>query len=443
MNIIYEFDTITAISTPFGTGGVAVIRISGDKSFEIIKKISTAKNLIPKEINFTRIIDKNETVDEVIVLPFKSPNSYTGEDVIEIQCHGGINITRKILKLVLNAGARHAERGEFTKRAFLNKKIDLSQAEAVSDLIHSKTESFVKTSAKNLSGMLSIKITKIKNRLFDLISKITAGIDFPDDVKEPEYEYIISEINLLIMEINGILDSANASNVLRQGVTVAIAGCPNTGKSSLFNMLLNSERAIVTDIEGTTRDIIKETLDLGIPVTLTDTAGIRNCNNISDVEKIGIEYTKHSVESADLVLFLYDASKGLTAEDETVRELIKTKKFIQIANKCDLAAIDTPDVKISAKTGEGIEELKLMIKDRVCGTDPETLEFSTNLRQQDCLSRSNNSLQIALDAAKRNDFQDLILIDLKSALIALGEITGETITDDILDNIFKNFCIGK
>lgn len=443
MNIIQEFDTIAAISTPLGTGGVGVIRISGDKSFDIAAAISSKKEFKPNYITHCWIMDGEKKVDEVIILPFKNPNSYTGEDVIEIQCHGGVNIVKKILALVLANGARHAEKGEFTKRAFLNKKMDLSQAEAVADLIHSKTQDFVITSAKNLSGVLADKITQIKSSIFEVLSKIVAGIDFPEDVAEPEYDYLISEFEKNIKEINSILSTANTSNILRQGVSVAIVGRPNVGKSSLFNTLLNLDRAIVTDIAGTTRDVLKETLDFGIPVTLVDTAGIRDDEEVSKVEEIGIEYSKQSLDEADLVLFLYDASTGMTGEDKDIWELVKSKKNIRIANKSDLADIDTNDLKISTKTRQGIEELKDNIKSIVCDVNPETLEYSTNLRQQNCLEQSKQALMNALEASKRGELQDLISIDVKSALLALEELTGEVITDDVLNNIFDNFCIGK
>lgn len=443
MNILQEFDTIAAISTPIATGGVGVIRISGEKSFEIAAKISTKKDFSPNVIAHTWIVDNEKKVDEVLILPFKAPKSYTGEDVIEIHCHGGINIVKKILELCLASGARHAEKGEFTKRAFLNKKMDLSQAEAVADLIHSKTKDFVMTSAKNLSGVLGEKISEIRNGIFEVLSRIIAGIDFPEDVKEPEYEYLISEFSKYINEIDKILSTAQTSNILRQGVTVTIAGRPNVGKSSLFNTLLNLDRAIVTDIAGTTRDVLKETLDFGIPVTLVDTAGIRESKDVSKVEEIGIEYSKQSLDEADLVLFLYDASIGMTDEDYTIWNLVKEKKNIKIANKSDISNIETSDLKISTKTKQGIEELKNKIKDIVCDVNPETLDFSTNIRQQECLQNAKQSLLIALSGAKSNELQDMISIDVKAALLSLDEITGEVITDDILNNIFDNFCIGK
>lgn len=443
MNIIQEFDTIAAISTPLGMGGVGVIRISGDKSFEIAAKISTKKEFKPNYITHGWILEGSKKVDEVIILPFKAPNSYTGEDVIEIQCHGGVNIVRKILSIVLSNGARHAEKGEFTKRAFLNKKLDLSQAEAVADLIHSKTQDFVITSAKNLSGVLAEKINKIKNDIFEILSKIVAGIDFPEDVMEPEYDYLIASMENCVDEIESILATADTSNIMRQGVSVAIVGRPNVGKSSLFNTLLNLDRAIVTDMAGTTRDVLKETLDFGIPVTLIDTAGIRESEEISKVEEIGIEYSKQSLDESNLVLFLYDASVGMTEEDKTIYNLVKGKNHIKIANKSDLANGNCNDFMISTKTGQGVEELKEKIKSTVCDINPESLEFSTNMRQQDCLSQARESLLTAIEASERGELQDLISIDVKAALLALNELTGEVITDDILNNIFENFCIGK
>lgn len=443
MNVLQEFDTIAAISTPIATGGVGVIRISGEKSFEIAEKISNKSDFQHGIITHGWIMDSSKKVDEVLILPFKNPKSYTGEDVIEIHCHGGVNIVKKILSLVLANGARHAERGEFTKRAFLNKKMDLSQAEAVADLIHSKTQDFVITSAKNLSGVLAEKISKIRKDIFEVLSRIVAGIDFPEDVKEPEYDYLMSIFEKAISEIDSVLEGANTSNILRQGVSVAIVGKPNVGKSSLFNTLLNLDRAIVTDIAGTTRDVLKETLDFGIPVTLIDTAGIREDEEVSKVEEIGIEYSKQSLDEADLVLFLYDASQGLTEDDNIIWELVKNKKNIRIANKSDLSDITTDDIKISTKTNQGIDELKEKIKNIVCDVNPESLEFSTNQRQQNCLNNAKTSLMIALDGAQRHELQDMISIDVKAALLALDEITGEVITDDILNNIFDNFCIGK
>ena len=444
MNILQEFDTITAIATPLGTGGVGVIRISGDNCFEIIDKIFSKHNLEAGKVAHGWILDGDKKIDEVIVLPFRKPHSYTGEDVIEIHCHGGVNVVKNILDLTIKNGARMAERGEFTKRAFLNKKMDLSQAEAVADLIHAKTRNFAIQSAKNLSGVLSEKVSEIKGQIFETLSRIVAGIDFPDDVAEPEYSYLIASFEKSLADIDNILSCARSSNILRQGIIVAIVGRPNVGKSSLFNSLLNANRAIVTDIAGTTRDVIKETLDLDVAVTLIDTAGIRDCEEVGKVEEIGIEFSKQSADEADLVIFLYDASVGLTDDDKEIYELIKDKLHIEVANKYDLVEKrEEGKFYISTKTGEGVKELREMIKEKVCNFSLEDTEYITNERQVDCLKKCQESLSKALEAAKINELQDLISIDLKSALLFLDEITGEVITDDILNNIFDHFCIGK
>ena len=445
MNINYEFETISAIATPLGMGGVGIVRISGEKAFEIAKKMFSKQNIEAGKIHHGWVLDEDKKIDEVILLPFKNPNSYTGEDIIEFQCHGGPKVVKKILDLTVKNGARLAQKGEFTKRAFLNKKLDLSQAEAVLDIIHAKTSNFAQKSANNLSGMLTEKIKEIKESLFTLYSRIIAAVDFPEDVAEPEYSYLQEEIEKNIANIKKILKNANASNIMRQGIKIAIAGYPNAGKSSLFNALLNLERAIVTDIPGTTRDIIQETIDIdGIPATLIDTAGIRDNENIDKVEAIGIEYTKNCVENADLILFLFDWSKGFDADDALIYELIEHKPHIKIATKSDLAEVLNPEaINISSKTGHNIEELKEKIKEAVLDKNALESEFVTNQRQEECLKNSQIALENALFAVQNFELQDLISIDIKTALMSLDEITGEVITDEILENIFDNFCIGK
>ena len=441
----YMTDTISAIATPIGNGGVSIIRLSGEKAFEIIDKIFSSQNLIAGKIYHGWIMENGEKLDEVIVLPFKAPNSYTGEDVIEIQCHGGVHITNKILDLTIKNGARYAEKGEYTKRAFLNRKIDLSQAEAVLDLIHARSEKFASASAKNLFGKLSIEVAKIRKEIMDLLSRIIAAVDFPEDVVEPEYSYIENTIEGIIGKINYILSFSKSSNIFRQGIKIVLAGRPNVGKSSLFNTLLNLDRAIVTDIAGTTRDVIQETLDIdGIAVTIIDTAGIRDDENINKVEAIGIDYSKKYVQDADLVLFLYDLNDGFTKEDKEILDSIKDKKYIKVATKSDLTSFkDDDSVCISLKTGENIEVLKQKIKSEVITQNLTEVEFITNQRQQKALEETKNSLINALIAAQNNEIQDLISIDIKSALMYISEVSGEVITDDILNNIFDNFCIGK
>lgn len=452
------YDTITAISTPLGTGGVGIIRLSGSDCTRIIGEIFSKKpeektpiTLHPMRVHHGWIVENEHPVDEVIVLYFKSPNSYTGEDIAEIHCHGGLNVVRKILNLTIAKGARLAERGEFTKRAFLNQKLDLSQAEAVLDLIHSKTDIFSGLSANNLSGRLSQYIAEIKQETFDLLSKITAAIDFPEDVTEPPYEFIETELEKIIAKLNRAIATFSNSNMMRQGIKVTIAGKPNAGKSSLFNSLLDINRAIVTNIAGTTRDAIEETIDIaGVPTTLIDTAGIRELDNISNetyVESIGIDISKKYIEDSDIIIFVYDLTQGMKDDDKKIYQDIKTKTHIIAASKSDLTN-KKPELEntvvFSSVTKEGIDELKKKIEEKILNkNDSDNCDFSINIRQYECLKSAKNSLEIALEATKKEELQDLISIDIKSALLALDEITGEVITDEILNNIFDNFCIGK
>lgn len=444
MAINYETDTISAIATPFGTGAIGIVRMSGPLSFQICEKIFT-KKLTPLKINYGNIVDEGEMIDEVIVLPYKAPMGYTGEDAVEIQCHGGINIIRKILHLTYKYGARPAEKGEFTKRAFLNGKMDLSKAEAVADVIHAKTTKFAVKSAANLSGKLSQKISEIHGQLFDLLSKIIAAVDFPEDVQEPEYSYLEKKLTETIKEIEKVSAFSKSSDVLRQGVKAAIVGRPNVGKSSLFNVLLNFERAIVTDTAGTTRDAIREMLDIdGIPVTIIDTAGIRDENDADKIEKIGIDFSKKCIDESDVILFLFDSQYGITPEDQEIYNLTEGKPVLKIASKSDLTDKKYDDcISVSSVTGENTDYLKDCIKNLICKNLEEETEFITNERQAHCLNEALKSCKAALDGVKAQELQDLISIDVKSALLQLGEIRGEVVTDDILNNIFDHFCIGK
>lgn len=452
----YKTDTIAAITTPLGTGGVGIVRVSGEGALALLQKIffktpegTPHKEFTPNMAKHGWILDNGILVDEVLAIYFKAPNSYTGEDVVEINCHGGLNNVKNIFELTLKNGARTAERGEFTKRAFLNSKMDLSQAEAVLDVIHAKTERFSKISAQNLSGTLSNYIKTLRAELMELLAKITAAIDFPDDVAEPEYSFIEEKLNEAIVKINKALSGAKSSNLMRQGLKIAIIGQTNVGKSSLFNTLLDSQRAIVTNIAGTTRDVLQESLDIaGIPVTLMDTAGLRELENTSEsdyIEAIGIDFSKKCLEEADLVLFLYDLTRGIDDEDLKILPEVEKKPHIKLGTKSDLTNTMPADaICISTKTGQGIEELKRQLETLVTNQNQyENNEFSTNIRQQECLNNALESLNFALEGAQRTELQDLISIDVKTALLHLDEITGEVMTDEILTHIFEQFCIGK
>lgn len=438
------FETIAAPATPLSYGGIGVIRISGDEALNIISKFFN-KKIKENSINHGWIIDNDKKIDEVIVLYFKAPKSYTGEDVIEIQTHGSPVVIKKILNLLLDSGARLADRGEFTKRAFLNRKMDLTEAEAVLDLINSKTTKSASKNASNLSGALYLEISKMRERIIEILAKITASIDFPEDVKEVSYNEIINSLVPVKEKIENILKNAKNHNILREGINISVIGRPNVGKSSLFNALLNLERAIVTDIAGTTRDTIKESFEIkGILATLTDTAGIREDENIDKVEQIGIKQAKNSITESDIVLLLFDGIEGITKDDREIFELAKGKKSILVATKADIQEIKHENaISISSKTGYNIDKLKNLIYEALIDVNIDDSEFTTNQRQQKSLKDALDFINNALFAAQNEELQDLISIDIKSALVSLGEISGEVINDEILNGIFEKFCIGK
>lgn len=452
------FETICAVATPLSAGSIGVIRISGEKSFEIISKIFDRPIKVGM-INHGWILadESGEKLDEVIVLPFKNPKSYTGEDVVEIQTHGSPVIIREILNLVMKNGAKLAQRGEFTKRAFLNHKIDLSQAEAVLDLINAKTSKTASLSANNLSGTLKKEIDNIRENIIEILAKITASLDFPEDVAEVEYPEILSVLEKAQSKINKILQNARCHNVLREGIQIAIAGKPNVGKSSLFNALLNINRAIVTDIAGTTRDTISESLDIkGISATLIDTAGIREGKEVDTVERIGVENSKNTIDNSDIILCLYDGEKGLEKEDTEVFQLAGTSKNrLYVETKQDKTGKTAPQgnsnvgqtlenpIIISSATLFGIENLKNAIFNAILGSNIEDSGFLTNQRHQEALQKALLHIENAINAVNIEELQDLISIDIKSALLSLGEISGEVVTDEVLNRIFDSFCIGK
>ncbi len=438
-----NFDTIVATATPLAYSAVGIIRISGKNSFFIAESIFS-KKIVPKKINYGYIVDNSKKLDEVVLLPFVAPHSYTGEDVVEIQTHGSPVIINSIIELIISKGARMAQKGEFTKRAFLNHRIDLSQAEAVLDIINSKGTKSTENALANLGGYLKDKINFLKKDLTELYSKIIASIDFPEDVAEIESKDIVSICNDKILEIDNILKNSSSHDFIRDGINVCLIGKPNVGKSSLFNSLLNYTRAIVTPIEGTTRDTIKEAVNLnGYIINFVDTAGIRDKDKADVVEKIGIENSLKTIETSNIVLFLFENS--IDEIDKNLIEFAKDKEILYIQTKCDInkPTSENNAINISSMTGFGINILKDKIYEIVQKLAPEELDYTTNKRQQTCLIQAKNALLNVIETSEFNCEPDLFAMDLKSAILSLGEIVGEVFTDTILDDIFSNFCIGK
>ncbi|MBN1069395.1 tRNA uridine-5-carboxymethylaminomethyl(34) synthesis GTPase MnmE [Clostridium cagae] len=454
-----EFDTICGIATPIGEGGVSIIRISGSKALDIISKIFVGKNNIDLKqmktytMRYGHIIEleSKDVIDEVIISYMKGPHSYTTEDIIEINCHGGVISTNSVMNQVIKAGARVAEPGEFTKRAFLNGRIDLSQAEAVIDIIKAKTDLSMKSALMQSGGALSKQIKEIRQYLLNTLALIEYGVDFTEDDEDIDDTLVLrvkEGIKTTILKVKELLKGADEGKIIRDGLNVVIIGKPNVGKSSLLNVLLKEKRAIVTDIPGTTRDIIEEYLNIdGIPIKITDTAGIRETEDT--VEKIGVERSREKIEEADLIILILDSSRELEEEDKEIINTIKDKNHIVLLNKTDLdrkiADIDLDNqIKISAKTGYGIEELKNKIKELFFSGDinSESLIVS-NVRHKQALYRSLENCEIALDRVNANEFLDLISIYVTSAMKALGEITGDELEEDVLNKIFSEFCVGK
>ena len=457
-----EFDTICAIATALGEGGISIIRISGDKALDIASKIFKSKNdfnikemkSYTMKYGYIHDIDTDDVIDEVIISFMKGPRSFTAEDVIEINCHGGVISTNKVLETVIKAGARLAEPGEFTKRAFLNGRIDLSQAEAVIDIIKAKTDLAMKSAVMQSTGHLSKEINRLGEYMLNVLALVEFAVDFTEDDEEIDPSIPVKVKDSLqkgINEMKSLLKAADEGKIIREGLSLAIVGKPNVGKSSLLNALLREKRAIVTDIAGTTRDIIEEYINLdGIPVKIIDTAGIRDTDDI--VEKIGVERSKEKLEQADLVLLVLDSSRELDNEDREIIESIKDKKSVVILNKIDLeqkidiSILDQFEnvIKISAKEEIGLDELKASVKELFFSgkIDTESLIIS-NSRHKQALYRALENAEIALDRVNKNEYLDLISIYVTSALKALGEITGSEIQEDLVNKIFGEFCVGK
>ena len=453
------FDTIAAISTPRGEGGIGIIRISGDKSFEILDKIFNTKNpnrdLGFYKFNYGFIHDNGKIVDEVMAVRMKAPKTYTCENVVEINCHGGHLISEKVLELVLKNGARHAEQGEFTKRAFMNGRIDLSQAEAVMDIIHGKTEKSISLSLEQLRGDLRDKIASFKKALLDVTAHVNVVLDYPEEgIDDPLPSNLRENLENVYAEADRLISSYDKGKKIKEGIKTVIAGKPNVGKSTLLNSLLKEERAIVTHIPGTTRDVIEEIINIkGIPLVLTDTAGIRKTEDI--VENIGVEKSKKFIENADLVLLVLDASRELESEDREVIEEIQNhnKKTIVLLNKIDLERkIELEEfnleniLEISAKDNIGIEDMEERIYSYIVEENVEDSSeklIITNIRHKTALEKTKDAIRNIFETIDAGMPMDLISVDLKEALDSLSEITGEISSEDILDHVFGNFCVGK
>lgn len=456
-----EFDTIAAIATTVGEGGVSIIRVSGDKSLKIVSSIFEGKNkrelddIKSYTMRYGHIVDKDKNhIDEVIVSYMKGPRSFTAEDVVEINCHGGVIATNRVMQEVLKAGARMAEPGEFSKRAFLNGRIDLSQAEAIIDIINAKTELSMKSALMQSEGGISKEIEILRNDLLSTIAHIEATVDYPeDDLEEVTADMAVLKLNEVLLTINNLLDTADEGKILREGLNTVIVGKPNVGKSSLLNALTKENRAIVTDIPGTTRDVIEEYINIsGVPIKIIDTAGIRETEDL--VEKIGVEKSKEKINEADLIVLILDNSRAIEEEDKEIIEYIKDKKYIVLLNKIDLdGKINKDDLiglnsdyifNVSIKTGENIEKIKECIKELFFKGEIATNDIIiTNTRHKEALFRAKENIESSIDALKNTFAIDLASIDIRNAWTILGQITGNTLEENIIDKIFSEFCLGK
>lgn len=455
-------DTIAAIATAMNNAGISIIRISGEEALPIMDRIYKSRSGDKKlsltdshTIHYGFIVDKDTVIDEVMVLIMKGPKSYTKEDVVEIDCHGGIVVTKRILETVLKYGARTAEPGEFTKRAFLNGRIDLSQAEAVSDIINAKNEFALKNSLNQLRGNVLNKIKEIRNSVIHDLAFIEAALDDPEHISLEDFsEELNTHIDSNLNELQILLKSSENGRLLKEGIKTVILGKPNAGKSSLLNVLVGSDRAIVTEIEGTTRDTLEETIQLGnITLNVIDTAGIRTTEDI--VEKIGVSKAKKSAEDADLVIYVVDASKSLDENDMEIIDLIKDKKAVILFNKSDLSVVlDQKEIKtltgkeiipVSAKENIGIDLLETWITEQFFRGNISFNDeiFITNIRQKEAIAGSIQSLEMVKQSISDGMPEDFYSIDLMHAYELLGGIIGEAVDEDLVNTIFREFCMGK
>lgn len=464
-------ETIAAISTGMTNSGIGIVRISGNDAFSIADRIYKGKRKITESeshtIHYGHIMDEDETIDEVLVMVMKGPRTFTGEDTVEINCHGGTYVVKRVMETVLKHGARAAEPGEFTKRAFLNGKIDLSQAEAVIDVINSENEYALQSSISQLKGNIKNKITNIRNKIIYHTAFIESALDDPEHISIEGYgDTLKEEAETIISDLKELIRSADNGRVIKEGINTVIVGKPNAGKSSLLNVLSGHERAIVTDIEGTTRDILEEQIRLGdLSLNVVDTAGIRQTDDV--IEKIGVDKAKEYAGNADLVIYVVDASRELDENDEKIIQLVREKKAIILLNKSDLDTIvdektisdklygdgsvtenkegEIPVIPISAKEEKGIEKLEKKLKEMFIN---EKVSFNdqiyiSNVRQKNALADAEKSMEKVVDSINAGMPEDFYSIDLMDAYEALGSITGESVGEDLINEIFSKFCMGK
>ncbi|WP_338799810.1 tRNA uridine-5-carboxymethylaminomethyl(34) synthesis GTPase MnmE [Staphylococcus aureus] len=458
-----DLDTITSISTPMGEGAIGIVRLSGPQAVEIADKLYKGKHLlndVPSHtINYGHIIDpeSKEVVEEVMVSVLRAPKTFTREDIIEINCHGGILTINRVLELTMTYGARTAEPGEFTKRAFLNGRIDLSQAEAVMDFIRSKTDRASKVAMNQIEGRLSDLIKKQRQSILEILAQVEVNIDYPeyDDVEDATTEFLLEQSKEIKQEINRLLDTGAQGKIMREGLSTVIVGKPNVGKSSMLNNLIQDNKAIVTEVAGTTRDVLEEYVNVrGVPLRLVDTAGIRETEDI--VEKIGVERSRKALSQADLILFVLNNNEALTQEDYTLYEVVKNEDVIVIVNKMDLEQNidinevkdmigDTPLIQTSMLKQEGIDELEIQIRDLFFGGEVQNqdMTYVSNSRHISLLKQARQTIQDAIDAAESGVPMDMVQIDLTRTWEILGEIIGETASDELIDQLFSQFCLGK
>ncbi|MFD1125162.1 tRNA uridine-5-carboxymethylaminomethyl(34) synthesis GTPase MnmE [Lentilactobacillus raoultii] len=458
-----EFDTIAAISTPPGEGGISIVRVSGEEALDVAKKLYRGKNLdkvATNTINYGHIVDPstNQEVDEVMLSVMRAPHTYTKEDIVEINCHGGIVATNRILQLVLSNGARMAEPGEFTKRAFLNGRIDLSQSEAVMDLIEAKTDRSMKAAISQLDGNLSHLIKHLRQDILDVLAQVEVNIDYPeyDDVETMTSKLLREKATDVHRRIVQLLQTAKQGKILRDGLATSIIGRPNVGKSSLLNHLLHEDKAIVTDVPGTTRDVLEEYANVqGVPLKLVDTAGIRNTTD--KVEKIGVDRSRKAINSADLVLLVLNASEALTEEDRQLIEVTNHKQRIVVLNKTDLPMkLNLDEVKRLAKTdhlistsaikANGLKNLELLISKMFFNEGISSSRndvIVTNARHIGLLNQAKSALEDVIKGLDEGMPVDLVQIDMTRCWDFLGEITGDSYQDELIDQLFSQFCLGK